>query len=143
MWDISPWPGVKPEPPALGTRRVNHWASGEVLGLAFPKAHVSRAGAVGWTKAYRCLHFPSTWVIATEAAAPAHGSHCNRGGRGRTLQKGVLGRLAGGVSVGAPHLQAHKLTAYDTQPLVGSACRGRHLQEAGGLVSSTQARELM
>ena len=61
MWDLSPWPGIKPEPPAPGTRSVNHWASREVLGLAFPKAHVSRAGAVGWTKADRCLHFPSTW----------------------------------------------------------------------------------
>ena len=30
-----------------------------------------------------------------------------------------------------------------TRPLVGSACLGRHLQEAGGLVSSRQARELM
>lgn len=75
--------------------------------------------------------------------SPAHGNRCNRGGRGRTLQKGVLGRLAGGVSVGAPHLQAHKLSAYDTQPLVGSACLGKRLQEAGGLVSSRQARELM
>ena len=34
MWDLVPWPGIKPAPPALGVQSLNHWTTREV-----PKAH--------------------------------------------------------------------------------------------------------
>ena len=30
MWDLVPWPGVEPGPPALGAWRLSHWATREV-----------------------------------------------------------------------------------------------------------------
>ena len=29
VWDLVPWPGVQPRPPALGARTVGHWTSRE------------------------------------------------------------------------------------------------------------------
>lgn len=131
MWDLSPWPGIEPEPLTPGTPSVNHWGQRGRPWSCFSESSRLKSRCSGVDQGVQVPSFPQ------------HMGICNRGGRGRTLQKGVLGRLAGGVSVGAPHLQAHKLSAYDTQPPVGSACLGRRLQEAGGLVSSRQARELM
>ena len=33
MWDLVPWPGIKPEPPALGVWSLSHWTTREVPGL--------------------------------------------------------------------------------------------------------------
>ena len=30
MWDLVPWPGIKPRIPALGARCLNHWITREV-----------------------------------------------------------------------------------------------------------------
>ena len=30
MWDLVPWPGIEPQPPALETQNVSHWATREV-----------------------------------------------------------------------------------------------------------------
>ena len=30
MWDLVPWPGTEPRPPALGAQSVNHWTTREV-----------------------------------------------------------------------------------------------------------------
>ena len=30
MWDLSPRPGIEPEPPAVEVRSLNHWTSREV-----------------------------------------------------------------------------------------------------------------
>ena len=30
MWDLVPWPGIKPRPPALGVWNLNHWTTREV-----------------------------------------------------------------------------------------------------------------
>ena len=35
MRDLVPWPGIKPGPPALGVRSLNHWTTGEVPTLTF------------------------------------------------------------------------------------------------------------
>ena len=32
VWDLVPWPGIKPRPPALGARSLNHWTTREVPG---------------------------------------------------------------------------------------------------------------
>ena len=31
MWDLVPWPGIKPRPPALGAQGPSHWTPWEVL----------------------------------------------------------------------------------------------------------------
>ena len=33
MWDLAPWPGIKPWPLALGAWRLSHWTSREVPGF--------------------------------------------------------------------------------------------------------------
>ena len=30
MWDLVPWPGIKPRPPALGAQSLGHWTTREV-----------------------------------------------------------------------------------------------------------------
>ena len=35
MWDLVPWPRIKPKPPALGAQRLSHWTTREVLALLF------------------------------------------------------------------------------------------------------------
>ena len=30
MWDLVPWPGIKPRPPALGAQSFSHWTTREV-----------------------------------------------------------------------------------------------------------------
>ena len=31
MWDLVPWMGIEPRPPALGAQRLSHWTTREVL----------------------------------------------------------------------------------------------------------------
>ena len=35
MWDLVPWPGIKPGPPALGAHNLSPWTTGEVPGVSF------------------------------------------------------------------------------------------------------------
>ena len=35
MWDLVPWPGREPRPPALEAWNLNHWAAREVASLPF------------------------------------------------------------------------------------------------------------
>ena len=31
LWDLVPWSGIKPGPPALGVQNLSHWTTGKVL----------------------------------------------------------------------------------------------------------------
>ena len=33
MWDLVPWPGIQPRPPALGVQSPSHWTTSEVPGI--------------------------------------------------------------------------------------------------------------
>ena len=35
MWDLIPWPGIKPRPPTLGASGISHWTTREVPLLIF------------------------------------------------------------------------------------------------------------
>ena len=35
MWDLVPWPGIEPGPPALGGQSPNHWTKRDVAGHTF------------------------------------------------------------------------------------------------------------
>ena len=59
MWDLVPWPGIKPRLPALGAQTLSHWSTRDVptpaslLTLPFLPPSVSRA-----------LHSPSLLVLS-------------------------------------------------------------------------------
>ena len=46
MWDLVPWPGIKPGLPALGLRSLSHWITWEVLEGKY------------WVGQKVCLDFP-------------------------------------------------------------------------------------
>ena len=35
VWDLVPWPGIEPRPPALGVWSLNHWTTGKSLVATF------------------------------------------------------------------------------------------------------------
>ena len=65
MWDLVPWPGIKPRPPALGAQTLSHWSTRDVptpaslLTLPFLPPSVSRA-----------LHSPSLLVLSWSPFLP-------------------------------------------------------------------------
>ena len=40
IWDLVPWPGIEPRPPALGTWSLSHWATLEVPNSAILKKKI-------------------------------------------------------------------------------------------------------
>ena len=34
-WDLVPWPGIEPSPPALGARSLSHWTTKEIPRYSF------------------------------------------------------------------------------------------------------------
>ena len=65
MWDLVPWPGMKPRPPALGAWSLSHWTTREVShkSLWCP----SQSGLNCW---YRCSRF-RLWPHRRHPAWPA------------------------------------------------------------------------
>ena len=50
MWDLVPWPGIQPRPPAMGSWRLSLWAIGKVSAKAcFDVTALSRAWPRGCT----------------------------------------------------------------------------------------------
>ena len=47
MQDLVPWPGIEPEPPALGVWSLSHWTAREVPVTFFLESAFSRAWASG------------------------------------------------------------------------------------------------
>ena len=55
MWDLVPWPGLEPLPPALKLRSLSHWTTRGVLAFAFwivfcfcPPVHDSALASWQW-----------------------------------------------------------------------------------------------
>ena len=70
MWDLVPWPGMEPGPPALGARSLNHWTTSEVPGSHFSFSLVcgrnhGRKPTWSWH-----LQVSSPGTFATFAAVP-------------------------------------------------------------------------
>ena len=40
MWDLAPWPGIEPGPPAVGAQRLSHWTTREVPTATFSNVTV-------------------------------------------------------------------------------------------------------
>ena len=47
MWDLVPWPGIEPRPPASGVGSLNHWTIREVSQLLFFKVP---SGVASWLR---------------------------------------------------------------------------------------------
>ena len=50
VWDLAPWPGIKPCPPALGVQSLSHWTTREVPEL------------LPVSSCLCCLHQPGWWL---------------------------------------------------------------------------------
>ena len=57
MWDLVPWPGIEPRPPALGTQSLSHWTTREGLGT-LSYTHDPRAWLRAWLN--RPINTPSS-----------------------------------------------------------------------------------
>ena len=66
MWDLGPWPGKEPGPPALGTWSLNHWATREVLDYLFLKKKMHYKRHLG-------EHFNLEWREGKKAATELGG----------------------------------------------------------------------
>ena len=63
MWDLVPWPGIEPWPPALGAWNLSHWTTREVPTLLLLKSdtkHIARSlwekTRVGWFERIALKH---------------------------------------------------------------------------------------
>ena len=60
MWDLVPWPGIEPRPPALGAQSLKHWTTREVpicvLKNSFPAVFMSIEKEVGFGIVYVFCH---------------------------------------------------------------------------------------
>ena len=45
MWELVPWPGIKPGPAALGIWHLSHWITGEAPGIFFVGRYLT-AGSI-------------------------------------------------------------------------------------------------
>ena len=61
MWDLVPWPGIEPRPPALGALSRNHWTTREapISGLLFSQ---QRECLKVLKDTEKCLHY-NKWKI--------------------------------------------------------------------------------
>ena len=63
IWDLVPWPGIEPEPPALGVWHLNHWTTREVLHCLLFEATFPKLGR---KEALTSLHIPA-WVLLSQS----------------------------------------------------------------------------
>ena len=54
MWDLVPWPGIEPRPPALGAQSLNRWTTRKSLVLLFE--HLLYSFSICVVVWYICLH---------------------------------------------------------------------------------------
>ena len=69
-WDLVPWPGFKPRPPALEAQSLSHWTTGEVPASAAKQANpCSRLPGMGWK-----LNQIFSWEARVVALSQIYGS---------------------------------------------------------------------
>ena len=60
MWDLVPWPGIKPGPPALGAQRPSHGTTREVPGSLLK---FLEQGGLQITRGSMVLFFPTMAAV--------------------------------------------------------------------------------
>ena len=48
VWDLVPWPGIEPGPPALDAWSVSHWIAREVPDLIIISFSVKKRNVILW-----------------------------------------------------------------------------------------------
>ena len=93
MWDLVPWPGVKPGPPALGAQSLTHWTTREV-----PKMHPLFFFKFLFIYLWLCWVLVSVRGISPVAASGGHSSsRC----AGLSLSQPLLLRSTGSRRAGS------------------------------------------
>ena len=46
MWDLVPWPGIEPRPPALGVQTLSHWTTREAPNELLDKAYKNKSSHI-------------------------------------------------------------------------------------------------
>ena len=59
MWNLIPWPGIKPRPPPLRTQSVSHWTTREIPRLVIFTLNFH--GVQGFQKVPRSLFCRNVW----------------------------------------------------------------------------------
>ena len=59
IWDLVPWPAIKPSPPALGVQSLSHWTTREVPNVCNSCLDVGYSFAVSKEMSLFCLDSPS------------------------------------------------------------------------------------
>ena len=67
MWDLVPWPGIEPRPPASGAQSISHWTTREVPFIYF------YFGSVGFL--LQAFFSCSEWGLLSSYDVQT--SHCN------------------------------------------------------------------
>ena len=81
MWDLVPWPGVEPRPPALGAWSLSHWSTREVPWKSFsmqenpskPQFSPGSSPALFWRLPHQALVLVPTSVTTCRPKAPGQG----------------------------------------------------------------------
>ena len=56
LWDLVPWPGIKPRAPAVGARSLSHWTTREApRSFVFKEEHLYIFHS--WNICYAIIHF--------------------------------------------------------------------------------------
>ena len=81
VWDLVPWPGIEPGPPALGVWRLSHWSPREVprarcppfRGGTWPPQHhlCSQHCLTAQSASTRHMCYTHAWVMAVDWPQPA------------------------------------------------------------------------
>ena len=69
MWDLAPWPGIEPRPPALAAWSLSHWITREVPVMRFKEEIVSLLLVSTSVQSLSCVRlFATPWTAACQAS---------------------------------------------------------------------------
>ena len=99
MWDLVPWPGIKPGPPALQAWSLSHWTTREVpkmYSFTVVEARSLKSVPLGWNQGVGRAVLP---LESLEEIAPAS---CRSGGSWRSLACGRITPVSASVLTRSP-----------------------------------------
>ena len=93
MWDLVPWPGIEPEPPALGLWSLSHWTNREVpLVYSYTQSiakHLEQSACVP-RHFSRVRLFVTPWTVARQTPCPWDSPGNNTGMGCPALLQGIF-----------------------------------------------------
>ena len=130
VWDLVPWSGIQPRPPASGEQRLSHWTSREVPRLSFQStpdtpitSPVSTHLPIGWSQADLCFLTKPRPLSERPPPPQDQGSHPNSPSFSSQREPSVR-REETGLPPSSP-----LLTHQETQPQQGPQFSGSTSQQ--------------